>query len=125
MPFAGIPPFRDGPGGTLIVSKTTAGTVGAQVTAGAQLEVGAVFAKAQVSISASLSQSVTTTVSHTFSHAITPGRFGNVRYVSNGRRVSWSKFRTVGNTCNLAFVGSGVINFPSDSEGWFYTETLT
>ena len=53
VPFDGIPTFKDGRGGTISVTKDFTRSASYQVTAGAESEVGAVFAKATVSISAS------------------------------------------------------------------------
>lgn len=122
MPFKGIPTYKDGPGGTLEVSRSYSGTVAYQVTAGAESEAGAVLAKAKVSISASLTKSNTTTSTHTYSHDIRPGMYGNVRYVSWGKKVNWVKKRRLFN-CDSVVLARGTIKFPSLAEGWFYWQS--
>lgn len=122
MPFKGVPTFKDGKGGTITVSRSYSGSVSFQVTAGAESEVGAIFAKAKVSVSASLTKTNSTTTTHTYSHKISKGKYGNVKYVSWGKKVTWKKSR-VNPNCTTTVLGSGSINFPSTSEGWYYWET--
>lgn len=123
MPFSGIPTFKNGPGGTLSVTKDYSGSVSAQVTAGAESEVGAVFAKAKVSISASLTTSNSSTVTNNYSHVITAGKYGHAQYVSWGKKVAWKKYQ-INSTCTgTTTLATGTINFPATEEGWYYWET--
>ena len=125
MPFHGVPVFKDGRGGTITVSRAYSGSVSFQVTAGAETEVGAIFAKAKVSVSASLTKTNSTTTTHTYSHHISAGKFGHAQYVSYGKKVQWSRWQQYTSThgCAIKTVKSGTINFPSTSEGWYYWET--
>jgi hypothetical protein len=125
MPFKGVPTFKDGKGGTLTVSRAYSGSVSYQVTAGAEAEVGAVFAKAKVSISTSLAKTNSTSTTHTYSHKISRTKYGHARYVSWGKKVTWKKWQqyTTSEGCKIRTVRQGVINFPSTSEGWKYWET--
>lgn len=122
MPFKNVPVFKDGPGGKIIVSRAYSGSVSYGVVAGAESEVGAVLAKAKVSISASLTKTNTTQTTHTYERRITKGKFGNVRYVSWGKRVAWKK-KKERLDCSVAVLAKGVIRFPAQKEGWFYWET--
>jgi hypothetical protein len=122
MPFPGIPVFKNGPGGTMSLTKDYTTSVSAQVTAGASAELSGVLASAQVSISASLTRTNSSSVTNNYSHVITPGRFGNAKYVSYGRTVYWKKYWKAAN-CTNTYMGSGTINFPTNSEGWYYWET--
>lgn len=122
IPFSGIPTFKNGPGGTLSVTKDYAGSASFQVTAGAESEVGAVLAKAKVSVSASLTLSNSSTVTNNYSHTITPGKYGHAQYVSWGRKVSWKKYY-VDYRCYTTTKATGTINFPANEEGWYYWET--
>lgn len=96
------------------VSRSYSGSVSASVTAGSSAEVGAVLAKAQVSIGAQLSTSAT----NTYSRNITPGKYGNAQYVSHGHDVSYTK-RRLNRDCSTTTLGSGRIKFPSPEEGWY------
>ena len=118
IPFKDIPPFKDGPGGTLHVSKTAA----YQVVAGSSAEVGAVLAKAKLEISASLGKSNTTSVINAYSHPITRRKYGNVRYVSYGKQVHWYR-GYVKPDCSVVTTASGDIRYPTPTEGWYYWET--
>lgn len=125
MPFAGIPTFKNGPGGTLSVTKDYSGSVSYQVTAGAESEVGAIFAKAKVSVSASLTKSNSSTVTNNYTHVITAGKYGHAQYVSWGQKVNWKKYQ-VNNYCTgTTTLATGTINFPSTEEGWYYWETAS
>ena len=88
MPFRGVPTFKDGPGGTITVSRNYSGSATYRVEVGAESEVGAILAKAKVSIKASLERTNSTGTTHTYSHKIRAGRYGHVQYVSWGKRVT-------------------------------------
>lgn len=122
IPFKGIPTYRNGPGGTLNVTRSYEGTASYTISAGAKSEVGAVLAKAKLSVSASLTASNTTGVTNSFSHSITDGKFGNTQYVSYGKEVSYRKVRLNSN-CSSTTLSAGKIKFPSTTEGWFYWES--
>ena len=76
------------------------------------------LAKAKVSISASLPKTNTTQTTHAYERKITKGKFGNVRYVSWGKRVAWKKKERL--DCSVAVLAKGVIRFPAQKEGWFW-----
>lgn len=122
IPYAGVPTFKDGPGGELTVSRTYSGTASLTVTAGAEAEAGVVLAKAKTSISAALTGSKTTSTDHKFRREIASGMYGNVRYVSWGKKVTYRKYRINAN-CSTTTLARGSMNIPSDSEGWYYWET--
>jgi hypothetical protein len=124
VPFKGVPTFKDGRGGTLSVTKDFSSSASYQVTAGAESEVGAIFAKAKVSVSASITKSNTSTVSHNYSHHIAPGKYGHAQYVSWGQKVTWKKYQTTPQ-CGTRLLASGVIKFPTNQEGWRYWETAS
>lgn len=73
------------------VTKSYSGTASFSVTAGTESEVGAVLARAKVSISGTLSTSKSTSATNTYSRTITAGKYGNARYVSWGKSVSYRK----------------------------------
>jgi hypothetical protein len=123
MRFNGIPIFKDGPGGTLSVTKNFTSSVGFQVTAGAESEAGLIFAKAKVSISASLTKTNSSSITHNYSHNISRHRYGHAEYVSWGKTVYWKEWQQMGN-CTARIIRSGTIKFPSIEEGWYYWETL-
>jgi hypothetical protein len=124
MRFRGIPVFKDGPGGTLSVTKNFTTSVSYQVTAGAESEAGVIFAKAKVSISASLMKTNSSSITHNYTHTISPHRYGHVEYVSWGKTVYWKRWQQYGN-CTSKVVRSGTIKFPTSQEGWYYWETRT
>jgi hypothetical protein len=117
-----MPTFKNGPGGTMTVSRSYSGTAGYIVTAGTSAEVGAVLVKAKVEISASLTTSNSTTATNTYTRKITSGKYGNAQYVSWGTIVKWQKIR-INTNCSKTPLSSGTIRYPSTAEGWYYWET--
>ena len=122
VPFSGVPIFKNGPGGHVSATRSYSGTATYQVTAGAESEVGAIFAKAKVSISASLTKSNTTGTTITYSHNIGAGKYGHLQYVSWGKKVNWKKYQDTPQ-CTTKQIGSGSINFPTTEEGWYFWQT--
>jgi hypothetical protein len=122
IPFKHIPTFKDGKGGTLSVTKDFTSSASYQVTAGAETEVGAIFAKAKVSVSASITKTNSSTVTHNYSHHISPNKYGHAQYVAWSKKITWKKYRTTPQ-CTTQKLASGVIIFPTTSEGWRYWET--
>src|SRR6478752_303404 len=124
VPFSGVPIFKNGPGGHVSASRSYSGTATYQVTAGAESEVGAIFAKAKVSISASLTKPNTTGTTVTYDHNISAGKYGHLQYVSWGQKVNWKKYQDTPQ-CTTKQIGSGSINFPATEEGWYFWQTAT
>ncbi|SDT37952.1 hypothetical protein SAMN04488543_4048 [Friedmanniella luteola] len=124
VPFKGIPTFKDGRGGTLSVSKDFTKSASYQVTAGAETEVGAVLARAKVSVSASLTRTNSSTVTHNYSHRISKGKYGHAQYVAWGKKVTWVKYIDT-EQCTVKVAGRGTIKFPTNQEGWRYWETAS
>ena len=122
LPFKGLPTFKDGRGGTLSVTKDFTKSVSYQVTAGAETEAGAIVAKAKVSVSASITKTNSSTVTHNYSHKISANKYGHAQYVAWSKRITWAKYRDTPQ-CKTEKIGSGVITFPTTSEGWRYWET--
>ncbi len=120
--FSGVPHFKNGRGGEVTGTRSTNKSVSFQVTAGAESEVGAVLAKAKVSVSASLTKSQSTDVIISYRHKIPAGKFGHLKYVSYGKKIVWKKYLYDG-ACKQHVIGSGTINFPTNAEGWYYWTT--
>jgi hypothetical protein len=122
MGFSGVPTFKNGPGGKMIVSRSYSGNVAAEVVAGAESEVGAVLARARAHVSASLATSNSTSSTNTYERRISRDKYGNARYVSWGQDVSYTKVR-VNADCSRTTLAKGRIKYPSTVEGWYYWET--
>lgn len=117
-----VPVFRDGPGGSITVSKSYSGSVSLSVTAGAEADAGAVLAQAKVSVSSSLTGELSTSATNSYTHNITSGKFGDGEYVSYGDIINWKHLRTNTN-CTTTTIATATIRFPSKSQGWYYWET--
>ena len=119
VPFAGVPTLTNGPGPlSATFSRTVNGTASYSVTAGAESEVGAVLAKAKASISASLTLSNGSSLTNSVTLTAGAGQYAHGRYVSWGRSVSYTKYRTNYN-CSTTVLARGTIKFPTTSEGWY------
>lgn len=122
--FKDIPTYTNGPGGKMIVSKGKSGTASFQVTTGSDLEVNAVLASARLKVDATLTKENTTTSTNAYERNITPGRYGNARYDSIGRRVNYTKQQFINSCRQIVTVARGTIKYPSQTrEGWYYWES--
>lgn len=118
--------YKDGPGGSMTVSVTKAGTLSMEVSAGAESEASAVLAKAKVSVSVKVVGSVTITTGHTYSHEISSHKYGHLQYGSWGYKITWKKLRRKGNGCGSpTLVKSGTATLPTKETGWKYWETAS
>lgn len=118
--------YKDGPGGTMSVSVTKSGTIGAEVSGSGEYSAGAIIAKAKVTVSAKIMGSVTITTGHTYTHEISRNKYGHLQYGSWGRKVNWKRYQSVGNGCGTPReIGSGTAIFPTKETGWKYWETST
>ncbi|MGW4494256.1 hypothetical protein [Streptomyces sp. NPDC004376] len=116
--------YKDGPGGSMTVSVTRAGTISMEISAGEEAEASVVVAKAKVSISAKIAASVSVTTGHTYTHEIAKKKYGHLQYGSWGYKVGWTKYRRKGNGCGSpTVVTSGTATLPTKETGWKYWET--
>jgi hypothetical protein len=114
--------FKDGPGGTMTVTVQTASTLSTSVSASFSVSTSMLVAEANAELGTSLVTSKSVTVGHTYSREITSGKYGNVNYGSDGRKLWFSKYRMNAN-CTSTLIGSGTATAPSNSVGWKYWET--
>ncbi len=119
MPFPGVNILVNGPGpAESTYTRSISSTVSYQVTVGAESEVGAVLAKAKVSISGTIGGSNTTNTTNSVKLTAPAGKYAHGQYVSYGKSVSWRKYR-VNASCTTSTLASGRINFPTNKEGWY------
>ncbi|MEV0982647.1 hypothetical protein [Streptomyces sp. NPDC049915] len=116
--------FKDGPGGTISVSVTKAGTISAEVSGSGEYSVGAILAKAKTTISVKIGGSVTITTGHNYSHDISKNKYGHLQYGSWGYKVSWKQYRRSG-ACGSVEIGHGTATLPTSETGWKYWETAS
>lgn len=116
--------YKDGPGGTMMVSVTKGGTVSMEISVGAEAEAGVVLAKAKTSINVKVAGSVTVTTGHNYTHNIATHKYGHLQYGSWGYKISWKKWRRRGDGCGSpTLVKSGTATLPTSETGWKYWET--
>lgn len=116
--------YKDGPGGTISVSVTKSGTISAEISGSGEWSAGAILAKAKTTISVKVSGSVSVTTGHTYTHNISGNKYGHLQYGSWGYKVSWKRYRSVGNGCGAPKeIGHGSATLPTSETGWKYWET--
>ncbi|MCX4740815.1 hypothetical protein [Streptomyces antibioticus] len=116
--------YKDGPGGTMAVSVTKAGTITLEISGSAEWSAGAILAKAKTTVSVKVAGSVTVTTGHTYTHDIARNKYGHLQYGSWGYKTTWKKWRSgSGRSCDTVEVGHGTAIFPTAQIGWKYWET--
>ncbi|WP_327739867.1 hypothetical protein OG749_44450 [Streptomyces nojiriensis] len=115
--------FKDGPGGTMVVRVERSGKVLREVSAGGEVEVSGIVAKAKVSISAKIGTETGITVGHEYRRNVTSGKYGHLQYGSWGYSVKWAKYETSADRCGKKLLKSGTAKLPTSEVGWNYWET--
>lgn len=117
--------FKDGPGGSMTVSVTTASTVTATATLTAGVTIESVVAAAKMEVSGSIAKSTAITLGHSYTRNISPGMYGNMQYGAYGYSVNWQKVRVYSN-CSYTILGTGTAQLPNNGgEGWRFWETYS
>lgn len=123
-PFPHLPTYHDGPGGTMTVSvertDSVSGTFGGAV--GAEIDI--LIVKAKADIDGSIQRTWSSTTGHTYTHAIPPGRYGNMHYGNFAKHWHWKKILHTP-TCTIRILKQGVATAPTSSQGWHYWSTRT
>ncbi|MFI1212558.1 hypothetical protein ACH4UV_33740 [Streptomyces sp. NPDC020802] len=117
--------FKDGPGGTMMVSVTKSGTVALEVAGSIEWSSSAIIAKAKATVSTKITGSVTVTTGHNYTHNVKRNKYGHLQYGSWGYKVTWKKYRSSGSSCDGVLIGSGTATLPTSETGWKYWETST
>lgn len=121
LPFPGTHK-KDGRGGKITVSVSKASTVTSQWGTTVEAEIGALFAKVKSEVNHSSVRSTTSTVGHSYSHRVSPNRYGNVAYGAWANRVSWQAIYRWSN-CSEELQSSGVATVVTEAHGFRYWET--
>ena len=114
--------FKDGPGGSMTGSVTSSSTITATGTVSAGASISGIVASAKVDVSASVAKSVSITVGHSYTHSISSGKYGNMRYGSWGYKLNW-QYRYMYSNCHTVLKSYGTAKVPTGKVGWKYWET--
>lgn len=114
--------FKDGPGGTMRVSVTTASTLSGTFGTTVESEINAIFTSVKAQVNASVTKSRTVTVGHEYSQKITRGKYGHMQYGSWGTVANWEQIFTFSN-CAQRVEKRGTAKLPGKELGWKYSET--
>lgn len=114
--------FRAGPGGSIQSSIEGSKTVSVQSSVAGSIGVDNIV-KASIEAGASTAVSSSTRQTYTFSHDISPNRYGNMQFGNYGWKVTVKKYKIVP-PCNTTVVVSGTAEVPSrDYWGYKYWES--
>lgn len=115
--------FKDGPGGTMMVSVTKAGVIKASVTVGGESEINGLIMKAKAKIDVTIGAEFTYTIGHTYTHGINRGKYGHLQYGAHGYKIGWAKYKTSADRCGKVRIKSGTATLPTREQGWTFWET--
>ncbi|MFF6789116.1 hypothetical protein ACFY9C_08565 [Streptomyces filamentosus] len=116
------PIYKDGPGGTIEVTKTTSETAKTSVSGTAGVSVGFAVAEAKAEISRESTTEVTWGTDHRFRRNITSGKYGNTQHGSWGHNAKWEKYYELPN-CSKSQRTTGTVKIANNSIGFRYWET--
>lgn len=122
MSFPGMPIFKNGPGGSVTGEYSKSSTVSASVSVGGEVDIDAVLVSVKASVSTTLAKSYTVGVVIKYTHPISANKFGNLQYVSFGKRIGYKHYR-LNRNCSTTLLNQGVVNYPTNSLGWYFWES--
>ncbi|MEU8522674.1 hypothetical protein [Streptomyces sp. NPDC048577] len=116
------PIYKDGPGGTMVITKTTAESAASSVTGTAGVTVDYAVAQAKAEISVGSEKSVSWGTDHQYRRNVTSGKYGNTQYGSWGHTATWEKYYQLPD-CRKSQRTSGGVQVVNKSIGFRYWET--
>ncbi len=116
------PKFKDGPGGTIVVTKTTSATVSTTVSGTGGVTVGFAVVEAKAEASGEATASVTWGSSHRYQRDIARNKYGHVQYGSWGHTATWEKYYQLPN-CKKTQRKTGPVKIVNKETGYRYWET--
>ncbi|MEV1054067.1 hypothetical protein [Streptomyces sp. NPDC049887] len=116
------PIYKDGPGGTMVLTRTQAGTASTAITAGGGVTVSGIVAEAKIEVSRESVAAVSWDTQHQFRRDVTRGKYGNAQYGSWGHSVKWQKYYQLPN-CKKTQVTHGTADIANTTIGFKYWET--
>ncbi|MEU1277246.1 hypothetical protein [Streptomyces sp. NPDC005805] len=116
------PVYKDGPGGTMVITRTTAEKVGSSVTGTAGVTVDYAVAQAKAEISKESAREVSWSTDHQYRRNVASGRYGNTQYGSWGHSATWEKYYELPN-CRKSQRTSGGVKVVNKAVGFRYWET--
>ncbi|MDQ0847900.1 hypothetical protein [Streptomyces sp. V1I6] len=116
------PKYKDGPGGTIVLTRTEAGSASTKITAGGGVTVSGIVAEAKVGVSRESVKEVSWDTQHQFRRDITRNKYGNAQHGSWGHNVKWQKYYQLPN-CRKTQITYGTADVANKTIGFRYWET--
>lgn len=116
------PIYKDGPGGTMIVTRTTSETASTKVSGTAGVTVDYAVAQAKVEVSAEAAKEVSWGSDHSYRRNISGKKYGNTQYGSWGHSATWEKYYELPN-CRKSQRTSGKVKVVNKAVGFRYWES--
>ncbi|MFG3410295.1 hypothetical protein [Streptomyces sp. NPDC048142] len=116
------PSYKDGPGGTIVVTRTKSATTTSSVTGTTAISVGYLVAEAKAEISLGSEKSVSWGTDHQYRRDISKGKYGHVQYGSWGHSARWEKYYELPN-CKKTQRSSGPVKIVNRETGFRYWQT--
>lgn len=88
------PKYKDGPGGTMVLTRTKAGKAATKITAGGGVTVKGIVAEAKAEVSRESVKEVEWGTQHQFRRDIAKKKYGNAQHGSWGHYVKWGRSTT-------------------------------
>jgi hypothetical protein len=108
----------------MTVSVSSSSTISTTTTATFTISTSALVAESQLQVSGSLTTSDSISVGHSYTHAISSGKYGNMNYGTWGQHVTFQKWHYTP-ACAGVLDGTATANIPDSSVGWYYWETTS
>ncbi|MET7507612.1 hypothetical protein [Streptomyces albidoflavus] len=116
------PKYKDGPGGTMVLTRTKAGKAATKITAGGGVTVKGIVAEAKAEVSRESVKEVEWGTQHQFRRDIAKKKYGNAQHGSWGHYVKWKKYYELP-SCKKSQVTYGTANVANKTIGFRYWET--
>ncbi|MFC5955730.1 hypothetical protein ACFP51_14935 [Streptomyces pratens] len=116
------PIYKDGPGGTMVVTRTTAETAAKKVSGTAGVTVDYAVAQAKVEVSAEAAKEVSWGADHQYRRDISKKKYGNTQYGSWGHSATWEKYYELPD-CRKTQRTSGKVKVVNKAVGFRYWES--
>ncbi|MCH0542356.1 hypothetical protein I3F58_22945 [Streptomyces sp. MUM 203J] len=114
--------YKDGPGGTVVVTKIKSETLSTEVGGVAGVSADFVVLEAKAEVSASATKAVTWDTSHQYRRNISRGKYGNVQYGSWGHTATVEKYYQLPD-CRKSQRSTGWVKVANEKVGFRYWET--
>jgi hypothetical protein len=114
--------YKDGPGGTMVLTRIKSGSASTKITAGGGVSVSGIVAEAKIEVSRESVKEISWETQHQYRRNITRNKYGNAQYGSWGHNVKWQKYYQLPN-CRKTQISYGTAEIANQTVGFRYWET--